>query len=212
MQCREFHARRRQVNPDTVDRLSRSFGRFGTRRSALVALLGTALLGAVPGTEAAKGKRRGKRARTSAGTAKVQAENKPQVEVEHVEDGPFTLASCGSFDLIVESDYVLTTRRFFDKQGNLTMLQGTASGTDTFINSGDLTKSIEASFQNTFLGDPQTPQRATTGIIFKVIVPGVGAVLLEIGRLVFQAGNLVFQAGPQQFTDGDLDALCEALA
>src|SRR5829696_1316148 len=131
---------------DTFDRLSRWFGISGTRRSALGALLGTALMAAVPGTEAAKGKRRGKRARTSASSVRVQAENRPEVEVEHVEDGPFTLASCGSFDLIVESDYVLTTRRFFDKQGNLTMLQGTASGTDTFINSGDWTKSIEASF------------------------------------------------------------------
>jgi len=136
---------------------------------------------------------------------------KPMVSHEHVEGDPEPIAECESFTILIQSSYDLTERRFFDRKGTLTKLEGSASGTDTFINS-ETVKAIEAPFRNNFLGDPQTPQRASTGVIFKVTVPGAGAVMLEIGRLVFQAGELVFQAGPQQFSDGDLDALCAALA
>jgi hypothetical protein len=136
---------------------------------------------------------------------------KPEVSREHIESGPEPIAECESFTVLIQSSYVLTERRFFDRKGTLTKLEGSASGTDTFINS-KTGKAIKAPFRNNFLGDPQTPQRAATGVIFKVIVPGAGAVLLEIGRLVFQAGDLVFQSGPQQFSDGDLAGLCAALA
>jgi hypothetical protein len=198
------------MDTDAFDRLSRLFDGSGPRRVALGGLLGAALLGTAPGDAATTGKRRGNRKSARAASARVRAENQPAVTQEHIVGDPEPLAQCESFTVLVQSDYVLTTRRFFDRKGDLTKLEGSAQGTDTFVNSATGT-SIEAPFRNNFLGDPQKPQRATTGIIFKVIVPGVGAVLLEIGRLVLQQGEVVFQAGPQQFTEGNLDALCEAL-
>jgi hypothetical protein len=135
---------------------------------------------------------------------------KPVVTQERIESGPEPLAQCDTFTVLIQSDYILTTRLFFDEKGTLTQIEGSAHGTDTFSNSETGT-AIEAPFHNNSLGDPQKPQRAFSGIILKVIVPGVGAILLEIGRLVQQRGEVVFQAGPQ-FTDGDLEALCTALA
>ena len=87
------------------------------------------------------------------------------------------------------------------------------SGTDTFINS-KTGKAIAAPFHNNVLIDPQTRFGANAGVIFKVTVPGAGAVFLDVGRLVTnQAGTeITFQAGPHQFFDGNLGGLCAALA
>jgi hypothetical protein len=180
------------MDPSTVDRLTRLADTVRSRRAALATLLGTAALGMGLGSRSVKA-------------------GKPEVIEEHVESGPDPIAQCDTFTVLIQSDYILTERFFVDAEGNLTQIEGSAHGTDTFINS-ETGKAIEAPFHNNSLGDPQKPQRAFTGIILKVIVPGVGAVLLEIGRLVLQRGEVVFQKGPQQLTEGDLDALCEALA
>jgi hypothetical protein len=200
------------MDTDAFDRLGRLFAKSGTRRGALVTLLGTVMPGAALTDAAAKGNRRGKRGSARATGARVHGENQPEVTREHVTSGPEPLAQCDGFAVLIQSDYVLTTRRFFDRQGALTKVEGSAHGTDTLINSSDPDKRIEAPFRNNFLGDPQKPQLANKGIFIKAIVPGAGAVLLEIGRLVLQRGEVVFRAGPQQLIEGDLDALCEALA
>jgi hypothetical protein len=200
------------MDTDAFDRLTRPLGRPGTRRVALGALLGAAMLGSSRGSAATKGKRRGKRARARGTGAGVRAESQPEVTREHVTSGPEPLAQCDGFAVLIQSDYVLTTRLFFDRDGTLTKVEGSAHGMDTLINSSDPDKRIEAPFRNNFLGDPQKPQIANKGIFIKAIVPGAGAVLLEIGRLVLQRGEVVFRAGPQQLIEGDLDALCEALA
>jgi hypothetical protein len=57
------------------------------------------------------------------------------------------------------------------------------------------------------------PQGANSGVAFRLVVPGAGAVFLDVGRTVLdRQGNVYFEAGPHQFLDGDFAGLCAALA
>ena len=86
------------------------------------------------------------------------------------------------------------------------------SETDTFTNSVT-GKALPTRFHNAVHIDPNTGLGANTGVIFRLTVPGSGAVFLDVGRIVTnQAGDIVtFQAGPHQFFSGDLAGLCGAL-
>jgi hypothetical protein len=123
------------------------------------------------------------------------------------------LAKCDGFTIIVESDFEFTLRLFFDEDGNLDRIEETVSGTDTFVNS-KTGKAIAAPFHNTAHLNFEAGTGAFAGVIFKVTVPGAGAIFLDVGRLVLdlESDELTFKAGPHQFFDGDLDALCAALA
>jgi hypothetical protein len=86
-------------------------------------------------------------------------------------------------------------------------------GTDTFVNS-ETGASISGRFANSVLIDFTTGLGASSGIVFKLIVPGMGPVFMDIGRVISNRdGSIVtFEAGPHQFTDGDFAAVCRALA
>jgi len=129
------------------------------------------------------------------------------------EEGRERFANCKGFTILDEYVLDYTLRQFFDQDGRLVKMEETVSGTDTFINS-KTGKAIAAPFHNNVLIDPQTRFGANAGVIFKVTVPGAGAVFLDVGRLVTnQAGTeITFEAGPHQFIDGDLDGLCAVLA
>ena len=112
-------------------------------------------------------------------------------------------------------DSVFTLRLFFDKAGNLVKGVEEVSGTDTFINA-TTGQELTGRFRNNVLIDftSEPPLGANTGIIFKVTVPGSGAVFLDVGRIVTdRSGEIItFQKGPHQFYDGDFAGLCAALA
>ena len=129
------------------------------------------------------------------------------------EEGTDRFAKCKGFTILDEYVLDYTLRQFFDRDGNLIKMEETVSGTDTFINSRT-GKAIAAPFHNNVLIDPETGFGANAGVIFKVTVPGAGAVFLDVGRIVTnQAGTeITFEAGPHQFFDGNLDGLCAALA
>ena len=128
------------------------------------------------------------------------------------EEGTDRFAKCKGFTILDEYVLDYTLRQFFDQDGNLVKMEETVSGTDTFINS-KTGKVIAVPFHNNVLIDPQTRFGANAGVIFKVTVPGAGAVFLDVGRLVTnQAGTeITFEAGPHQFFDGELSGLCAAL-
>jgi hypothetical protein len=209
------------MDSDTVDRFSRRIGRSGTRRAALSVLLGSALLGSVPGTAAKgksnrKGKRRSAREAKTIGAAGISAGGKPVVIGPETEAGlEKGIIDCGAFLVDDRFEVTFTLRLFFDEAGNLVKGVEQVSGTDTFINATTL-KEIPTRFHNNVLIDftSEPPLGANTGVIFKVTVPGAGAVFLDVGRIVTdQSGEIVaFQAGPHQFFDGDVDGLCAALA
>jgi hypothetical protein len=194
------------------DRFSQSVVTSGTRRAALGALLGAIVVG-TPLDVLARGKRRNKQRSKRQGGARVQAEGKPEIESGEFSYGPEFFVSCGSFDALIKGELTYTIKWFSDRNDIVVKGVETVQGTDIFIHS-DTGKEIAAPFRNNVLIDPLAGLGANMGIIFKVTVPGAGAVFLDIGRVVGnQAGTVVtFQAGPHQFFDGDFTGLCAALA
>jgi hypothetical protein len=128
------------------------------------------------------------------------------------DEGVSEIADCGSFTVLDRFSIDFTLRFFYDKNGNLVRLLEHVSGTDTFINSVT-GKAYPTRFHNTVHIDPATGLGATTGVIYKLTVPGSGAVFMDVGRIVTnQAGDIItFQAGKHQFFSGDFAGLCRAL-
>lgn len=127
--------------------------------------------------------------------------------------GTDVLSDCGSFQVLDVYDSTEIFRWYYDQGGNLVKIVGQNWGTDTFTNSVT-GKAYPMSFHNNILIDySQSPRRlANIGVIYRLILPGAGAVVLDIGRLVFQRGSgLIFEAGPHQIIDGDVNALCAAM-
>ena len=205
---------------DAVSRLGRFADASGTRRAALGTLLGAALLTSPPGTGAKGGrKRRGARAVASeakpAGAARAPAAGKPIVIGPETDEGTTKgLIDCGDFLVDDRFELTFTLRLYSDKNGDLVKGVEQVSGTDTFINA-TTGKEIPTRFHNNVLIDFTTdpPLGANAGIVYKVTVPGAGAVFLDVGRIVTdQSGEIIaFEAGPHQFFDGDVDGLCAAL-
>jgi hypothetical protein len=129
------------------------------------------------------------------------------------EEGTDVLVDCGSFEVldVYSNDGVASL--FYDKEGNLVKIIIEYTGTDTFTNSVT-GKAYPMDFHNTSIIDFSTTPRsnALTGVVYRLVVPGAGAVLLDVGRIVFQRGvGIVFQAGPHQLFDADFEALCAAM-
>lgn len=209
------------MDTETVARLGRAIGGLGTRRAVVGALLG-AVMAETTGNSVARGKRNRRRRRgngrhdSGPHAGRVQAESQPVVIGPERETGlEEGFVDCGAFVVDDRFDLTFTLRLFFDKAGNLVKGVEQVSGTDTFINAST-GKELTGRFHNNviidFTVDP--PLGANVGVIYKVTVPGAGAVFLDVGRIVTdQSGDIVaFQAGPHQFFDGDVDGLCAALA
>jgi hypothetical protein len=207
---------------DSLDRLGRALGTTGPRRAMLGALLGTAMLGTRLPSVAAKGKakRQGKRrafaAENRASGSSVQAGRKPLFEEPVHDEGTAFVVDCGGFE--IHDEYVLdfAIKWFKDRDGVEFRGIEKVSGTDTLFNALTGKRLATEPFRNIVHIDLTTdpPMGATTGFVFRITVPGVGAVFLDVGRIVTnQAGNIIaFQAGRHQFYDGEFEGLCAALA
>lgn len=129
-------------------------------------------------------------------------------------EGTDLLVDCGSFQVLDVYQQTEIFRWFYDQDGNLVQIVGQNWGTDTFTNSVT-GKAYPMSFHNNILVDytPAPRRVANVGLLYRLVIPGAGAVVLDVGRLVFQRGSgLIFEAGPHQVIDGDLEALCVAMA
>ena len=143
---------------------------------------------------------------TSVGSA-----GQPLIDKTFTDAGRAPVADCGDFQVLDQYTISSTVILFFDEAGNLSRFIEQNDGTDQFINA-KTGKTLRAlPFHNTVLVDRVAHEGTTTGIILRVVVPGAGAVLLDVGRIVTRRGEITFQAGPHQFFDGDLGALCAAL-
>jgi len=129
------------------------------------------------------------------------------------EEGTSEFARCDGFTIIDQYVVVFSQKRYFDQDGRLIRIIEDVSGTDTLINPTN-GKSYTGRFHNTVIIDPATRLGATSGIIYRITVPGAGAVLLDVGRIVTdRTGTIIaFQAGPHQAFDGDFAGICRVLA
>ncbi|HEX9384938.1 MAG TPA: hypothetical protein VF918_01360 [Anaerolineales bacterium] len=143
----------------------------------------------------------------------VASADGPVVEGPFHEEGTAVLVDCGAFQVLDVYEVNFTVKRFFDEEGNLVKIVEQVWGTDTFTNSVT-GKAYPMDFHNNTIVDFSTtpPQAANMGVLYRLIVPGAGAVFLDVGRIVLdRQGNVYFQAGPHQLFDSDFEALCAAL-
>lgn len=130
----------------------------------------------------------------------------------------FPVGSCDTFDVISESTINIRVIEHFDNAGNIKTANVRVVVTDSiYYNSavpeiflvGGPSQSENALFD--FRADP--PTRTSTGVPFKVTVPGHGVIFHQGGRTVFNndTDEIIFSAGPSDLVDQDLEALCDAL-
>jgi len=129
------------------------------------------------------------------------------------ETGTDLIAECGEFDVL--TDFVVDGQStiFFDSDGNPDYARVHLRFVDFYYNSATGEGFTEHEHSNTLLDLPSGDEVTSSGVSYRVTVPGEGVVLLEAGRLEFnEAGEIVFVAGPHQVLSQDTDKLCEALA
>jgi len=133
-------------------------------------------------------------------------------------EGPYPsqgteVIDCGSFQILDDYEGHSSFRWFYNQQGDLDHLIIRHWGTDTFTNSvtGEAYKgSYDWSVMVDFSITP--PLGSNVGMVYRITIPGAGAVMLEAGRIVTDRdGNVYFEAGPHQLSDGDFGVLCAAL-
>ncbi len=143
----------------------------------------------------------------------VASAGAPVIEDPYHEEGIAELFDCGAFQVLDVYELNAVQIWFFDEAGNRLRFIEQVWGTDTFTNSVT-GEAYAMSYHNTVIVDFTTspPLGANMGVVFRLNVPGAGAVFLDVGRVVLdRAGNVYFRAGPHQFIDGDIDGVCEAL-
>ncbi len=130
-------------------------------------------------------------------------------------EGTELVADCGTFQVLDHYVAELSITRFFDEHGIRLRDIRDFSGTDTFTNSVT-DKSFTEPFHNKIFIDYEAGvrvQNVNDGVAFRLTLPGVGAVFLDIGRVVYDADfNVIWEAGPHHFLDGDFAGLCAAMA
>jgi hypothetical protein len=133
------------------------------------------------------------------------------------QQGTALIADCGTFQVMDAYQGELSIMAFLDKDGNPDRAIIDFRGTDTFFSSVT-GKSFTETFHNkefanlTAQDGLQPVKLAKVGIIYRLTVPGHGAVFLEVGRAVFTPGHIEFEAGQHQAVDGDIAGLCAAIA
>lgn len=135
--------------------------------------------------------------------------------------GPFEFlgqvaADCGDFTVLADTIYRGHATLRFDSAGNLVQISAHERFTEVLYNSNDPTKSISSNPQqaSNLLVNIENSTEWVAGSILKFTLPGVGVVIHDVGRVVYDTstGEVLFQAGPQQYLNGDIAALCDALS
>lgn len=136
----------------------------------------------------------------------------PPVPVDETASGNEPVADCGTFEVWDEFELSVSGYLHFDNEGNPVRIVQRVTGSDRLYNPEN-GKSLSGTINAGEIVDLVEGQAIENGQTFRILVPGSGAVLLNIGRFVFDfEDGLVFLKGDQQFFEGDLEALCAALS
>ena len=134
------------------------------------------------------------------------------LKVSGTRSGNQLLVDCGTFEIWDEFELNFEGTLHFDRLGNVVRIVEHIWGVDRLYNPEN-GASISGSFNQGEIVQPLEGEVAVNGIIFRISVPGAGAVFLDLGRFVFTFdGGLVFAAGQHDFFAGDIAGLCDALA
>lgn len=131
----------------------------------------------------------------------------------YVLQGTQLLASCDGFQVFDDYDVTIVQTIFYDQDGNPIEIHLAINGTDTYRQS---VTGQSITMPSHFMAriDVRAGLNSSSGLVYHLVVPGLGAVLLEVGRSVydFNTGTFVFLAGPHQITSGGTADLCAAFS
>lgn len=120
-------------------------------------------------------------------------------------------ASCDfPFEEVFDGRVTITT--FFDNDGTPTRVRFHLPFQGTLTNEAT-GESVRAQQVLNDVLDLESGTETFAGLRFRVVFPGIGAVLLDAGKLVFdETGAVVFEAGPHQVVNEDFTEFCAAFA
>jgi hypothetical protein len=129
------------------------------------------------------------------------------------DQGNEPIADCGTFQVWDEFTLNFSGTLHFDKDGNPIRAVEHIFGVDRLYNPENGKSLAPESFNQGETVDIVEGQALINGIVFRITVPGAGAVFLDVGRVIldFDEG-ILFLAGQHQFFEGDLEGLCAALS
>lgn len=138
----------------------------------------------------------------------------PPVQIAGSIQGNDPIADCGTFEVWDEFTLNFRGTEHYDQDGDLVRVVEHLLGVDRLYRP-DTGKSLRpASFNQSETVDVVEGQLKVGGVVFRITVPGSGAIFLDVGRFIIDLDDdsLVFLAGQHQFLEGDLDGLCAALS
>jgi hypothetical protein len=126
--------------------------------------------------------------------------------------GELDAANCGGFQVLDYFTTVVTIKRFFDNDGNRVRELIQVRATDTLTNSVT-GKAFTEHVHWTYIQDVDANTLTVIGTLWKLTVPGGGAVFQSVGRITFNraTGEVLFEAGKWDIISGDYSGLCAAL-
>jgi hypothetical protein len=116
---------------------------------------------------------------------------------------------CG-FPIVARDEGTVRLAFHFDKQGAIEWVNVTTSNYRITIENPETgvslwTPSPEHILETAF-------DTTNTGLVIRFVLPGAGLLTLDAGRVVFENDGDVRIDGPHMFLEGDVEALCAALA
>jgi hypothetical protein len=125
--------------------------------------------------------------------------------------GTQVLADCDGFQVFDDYDETIVRSDFYDNDGILIETHLAINGTDTYRQSVTGQSIIMGTHYMVHI-DRRTMLDSAGGLLYHLLIPGLGHVLLDAGRTVYDrtTGTLIFLAGPHQVMDGDTSGLCAA--
>jgi len=106
----------------------------------------------------------------------------------------------------------LITQRFYDGDGNWTRTKVHWSHEGIWYNRENREFWLEQKpdhYMMTWDGEEET----WVGVLQQINLPGAGPIFVGFGRIVFESyGYVTFWAGPNDWIEGDTDALCAVLS
>lgn len=120
---------------------------------------------------------------------------------------------CGEFEVWDEYELNWNGKRFFNADGQFVRFVQHVWGSDRLYNPEN-GKSVAGTINSGEILDLENRFVRQNGSIFRITLPGAGAVFIDVGTYVFDldTDELLFLAGRHDFFAGDVDALCAALA
>jgi hypothetical protein len=120
--------------------------------------------------------------------------------------------SCGSFDVRDNLYFTWRGTEHYDAAGDLIRLVEEVSGVDRLYNPLN-DKSVSGTYHNSHTLDLANGFVTQSGLVFRIIVPGIGALFLDVGKYVIDFDHgLTLLAGRHDYFEGNLTGICAYLA